>query len=150
MFFTISPKCNSQLKKFGSAQIPRVRETRWNYVSRIISIVRSNREQILECFTSIQNGEGWDRIEIKASVNSLPVRILFSRSRSFKWENMRSTDTCMQGKQLMVRNTGCTIRGYLETISQTFGSFNLLSRSTLTSSSANAVRSDFADAVTDA
>ena len=23
--------------------------------------MRSNREQILECFTSIQNGEGWDQ-----------------------------------------------------------------------------------------
>ena len=32
---------------------------------------------------------------------------------------------------------------------QTFGSFNLPSRSTSTSASANAVRSDFADAVAD-
>ena len=56
----------------------------------------------------------------------------------------------MQGKQLMIRDTGCTIRGYLEILSQTFGSFNLLSRSTSTSASANAVRSDFADAVADA
>ena len=46
VFFTISPKPNSQLKKFCSAQIPRVCETRWNYISRIISAVRSNREQI--------------------------------------------------------------------------------------------------------
>ena len=61
VFFTISPKCISQLKKFCSAQIPRVCETRWNYISKIISAVRSNREQILECFTSIQNGEGWDQ-----------------------------------------------------------------------------------------
>ena len=61
VFFTISPKRNSQLKKFCSAQISRVCETRWNYISRIISAVRSNREQILECFTSIQNGEGWDQ-----------------------------------------------------------------------------------------
>ena len=61
VFFTISPKLNSQLKKFCSAQIPRVCETHWNYISRIISAVRSNREQILECFTSIQNGEGWDQ-----------------------------------------------------------------------------------------
>ena len=57
--FTILPKRNSQLKKFCSAQIPRVCETSWNYVSRIIFVVRSNSEQILECFTSIQNGEGW-------------------------------------------------------------------------------------------
>ena len=35
-------------------------------------------------------------------------------------------------------------------MSQTFGSFNLPSRSTSTSASANAVRSDFADAVADA
>ena len=35
--------------------------TCWNYISRIISAVSSNREQILECFTSIQNGEGWDQ-----------------------------------------------------------------------------------------
>ena len=41
MFFTILPKCNSQLKKFCSAQIPRVCETRWNYISRIISAVQS-------------------------------------------------------------------------------------------------------------
>ena len=61
VFFTISPKRNSQLKKFCSAQIPRVCETCWNYISRIISAVRSNREQILECFASIQNGEGWDQ-----------------------------------------------------------------------------------------
>ena len=85
-----------------------------------------------------------------ASVNSLPIRTLFSRSTSFKWENIRSTDNCVQGKQLMIRDTGCTIRGYLEIISQTFGSFNLPSRSTSTSASANAVRSDFADAVADA
>ena len=52
----------------------------------------------------------------------------------------------MQGKQLMICDTGCTIKGYLEKMSQTFGSFNLPSRSTLTSASANAVRSDFADA----
>ena len=84
------------------------------------------------------------------SVNSLPIRTLFSRSTSFKWENIRSTDTCVQGKQLMICDTGCTIEGYLEIMSQTFGSFNLPSRSTSTSASANAVRSDFADAVADA
>ena len=85
-----------------------------------------------------------------ASVNSLPIRTLFTRSTSFKWENIRSTDTCVHGKQLMIPDTGCTIRGYLEIMSQTFGSFNLPSRSTSTSASANAVRSDFADAVADA
>ena len=68
VFFTISPKRNSQLKKFCSAQIPRAYETRWNYVSRIIYIVRSNREQILECFTSIQNGEGWDQKTFHESI----------------------------------------------------------------------------------
>ena len=56
----------------------------------------------------------------------------------------------MQGKQLMIRNTGCTITGYLEIMYQTFGSFNLPSRSTSTSASVYAVRSDFADAVADA
>ena len=56
----------------------------------------------------------------------------------------------MQGKQLMIRDTGSTIRGYLEIMSQTFGSFNLPSRSTSTSALANAVRSDFAEAVADA
>ena len=85
-----------------------------------------------------------------ASGNSLPIRALFSRSTSFKWENIRSTDTCVQGKQLMIRDTGSTIRGYLEIMSQTFGNFNLPSRSTSTSASANAVRSDFANAVADA
>ena len=85
-----------------------------------------------------------------ASVNSLPIRTLFSRNTSFKWENIRSTDTCVQGKQLMIRDTGSTIRGYLEIMSQTFGNFNLPSCSTSTSASANAVRSDFADAVADA
>ena len=44
VFFNILPKRNSQLKKFCSAQIPRVCETRWNYISRIISAERSNRE----------------------------------------------------------------------------------------------------------
>ena len=85
-----------------------------------------------------------------ALVNSLPIRTLFSRSTSIKWENIRSTDTCVQGTQLVIRDTGCTIKGYLEIISQTFGSFNLPSRSTSTSGSANAVRSNFADAVADA
>ena len=85
-----------------------------------------------------------------ASVNSLPIHTLFSRSTSIKWENIRSTDTCVQGKQLMIHDTGCTTRGYLEIMSQTFGSFNLPSRSTSTSASANAVRSGFADAVADA
>ena len=85
-----------------------------------------------------------------ASVDSLPIRTLFSRSTSLKWENIRSTDTCVQGKQQMIRDTSCTIREYLEIISQTFGSFNLPSRSTSTSVSANAVRSDFADVVADA
>ena len=56
----------------------------------------------------------------------------------------------MQGKQLMIRDAGCTMRGYLEIMSQTFGSFNLPSRSTSTSASANAVRSDVSDAVADA
>ena len=37
-----------------------------------------------------------------ASVNSLPIRTLFSRSTSFKWENIRPTDTCVQGKLLMI------------------------------------------------
>ena len=55
----------------------------------------------------------------------------------------------MQGKQLMIRDTGYTIRGYLEIMFQTFGNFNLPSRSTSTSTSANAGRSDFADAVAD-
>ena len=50
----------------------------------------------------------------------------------------------------MIRDTGCTTRGYLEIMSQTFGSFNLPSRSTSTSASANAVRSYFADTVADA
>ena len=45
----------------------------------------------------------------------------------------------MQGKQLMIRFIGCTIRGYLEIMSQTFGSFNLPSRSTSTSASENTV-----------
>ena len=85
-----------------------------------------------------------------ASVNLLPIWTLFSRSTSFKWENIRSTDTCVQGKELMIRDTGCKIKGYLEIMSQTFGSFNLPSRSTLTNTSANAVRSDFADTVADA
>ena len=49
----------------------------------------------------------------------------------------------------MIRDTGCTIRGYFEIMSQTFGNFNLQSRSTSTNASANAVRSDFADAVAD-
>ena len=53
VFFTISPKRNTQLKKFCSAQIPRVCETRWNCISRIISAVRSNKEKILECSTRI-------------------------------------------------------------------------------------------------
>ena len=53
VFFTISPKRSSQLKKCCSAQIPRVCEKCWNYISRIISAVRSNREQILERFSSI-------------------------------------------------------------------------------------------------
>ena len=61
VFFKILAKRKSQLKKLCSAQILRVCETRWNYISRIISAVRSNREQIFECFTSIQNGEGWDQ-----------------------------------------------------------------------------------------
>ena len=47
----------------------------------------------------------------------------------------------------MIRDTGCTIRGYLEIMSQTFGSFNLPSHSTSATASANAVTSDFADAV---
>ena len=85
-----------------------------------------------------------------ASVNSLPIRTLFSQSTSFKWESIRSTDTCVQGIQLMIRDTGCTISGYLEMMSQAFGNFNLPSHSTSTSASANAVRSDFADAVGDA
>ena len=85
-----------------------------------------------------------------ASVNSLPIRTLFSRSTSFKWENIHSMDTCVQGKQLMIYDTGCTIRGYLEIMSQTFGSFNLPSHSTLTSASENAVTSDFGDALADA
>ena len=85
-----------------------------------------------------------------ASVNSLPIWTLFLQSMSFKWENIRPTDTCMQGKQLMIGDTSCTIRGYLEIMSQTFGSFNLPSCSTSTSASTNAVRSDFADAIADA
>ena len=56
----------------------------------------------------------------------------------------------MQGKQLMICDTGCTISGYLKIMPQTFGSFNLPNRSPSTSASANAVRSDFADAVADA
>ena len=54
------------------------------------------------------------------------------------------------GKQLMIRDTGCTIREYLEIMSQTFGNFNLPSPFTSTSASANVTRSDFADAVADA
>ena len=83
-------------------------------------------------------------------VDSLPIRTLLSRSTIFTWEKIRSTDACVQGRQLMIRNTGCTIGGYLEITSQTFGSFNLPSRSTSTSASANAATSDFADAVADA
>ena len=44
-----------------------------------------------------------------ASVNSSPIRTLFSQSTSFKWENIRSTNTCVQGKQLMIRDTGYAI-----------------------------------------
>ena len=73
MFFTISPKRNSQLKKFCSAQIPKVCETRWNYISRIISAVRSYREQILECFTSVQNGEGWNQKSFYESIEFIKI-----------------------------------------------------------------------------
>ena len=83
------------------------------------------------------------------SVDSLPIRTLFSRCTSLKWQNILM-DTCVQGKRLMIRDTGCTISGYLEIMSQTFGNFNLPNRSTSTSASANAVRSDVADAVADA
>ena len=81
-----------------------------------------------------------------ASVNSLAIWTLFSRNTSFNWENICSMDTCGQGKQLMICDAGCTIKGFLEMMSQTFGSFNLPSCSTSTSAPANAVRSDFADA----
>ena len=30
--------------------------------------MRSNREQMLECFTSIQNGEGWDQKSFYESI----------------------------------------------------------------------------------
>ena len=85
-----------------------------------------------------------------ASINSLPVRTLFLQNTSFKWENIRSTDTCVQGKQLMIRDSGCTTRRYLEIMFQAFGSFNLPSRSRSTSASAYAVKSNFADAIADA
>ena len=68
VFFTISPKRNSQIEKFCFAQIPRVCEIHWNYVSRIISVVRNIREQILECFTSIQSGECWDQKSFYKSI----------------------------------------------------------------------------------
>ena len=55
----------------------------------------------------------------------------------------------MQGKLLIICDAGCSIRRYLEIMSQTFGSFYLPSRSTSTSASANAVRSDFVDAIAD-
>ena len=84
------------------------------------------------------------------SVNPLPIRTMLPPSTSFKWKSIHSTDICVQGKQLMIRDTGGTIRVYLEIMSQTFGSFNLPSRSTSTRASANAVRSDFADPVADA
>ena len=86
------------------------------------------------------------RINTMASVKSLPIRTLFSRSTSFKCENIRSTDTWVQGKQLTIRDTGCTIRGYFEIMLQTFGICNLPKRSTLISASANAGTSDSADA----
>ena len=35
VFFTISPKRNNQLKKFCSGQIPRVCETRWNFIGSL-------------------------------------------------------------------------------------------------------------------
>ena len=50
----------------------------------------------------------------------------------------------------MIGDTDCTIRGCLKIMFQTFGSFNIPSRSTSTSLSANGVRSDFADAGADA
>ena len=56
----------------------------------------------------------------------------------------------MQDKQLMFRNAGCTIGRHLEIMFQTFGRFNLPSRSASTRASANAVTSDFADAVANA
>ena len=60
-------------------------------------------------------------------------------------------DTCVQGEQQMIRDTVCTIRSYLEIVSESFGSFNLPSPSTSTSASANAVTSaDFAEAAGDA
>ena len=82
-----------------------------------------------------------------ASVNTLPIWTLFLQSTSFKWESICSTDTCMHGKQLIIHDTGCTIRGYLKIMSQTFGCFNLPSCSTSTSASANAVGLDFADTI---
>ena len=106
---------------------------------------KNSEDKIISLYTDL-----FVRINTVTSVNSLPIRTLFSRSTSFKWENIRSTDTCVQGKQLMIRDTGCTIRGYLEIMSHTFGSFNLPSRSTSTSASANTVRSHFADGVADA
>ena len=84
VFFTISPKRKSQLKKFCSAQILRVCEIRWNYISRIISAVRGNREQILECFTSIQNGEGSDQ---KSFVNGLDLQKFWKIKNLFSLKN---------------------------------------------------------------
>ena len=85
-----------------------------------------------------------------ASVNSLLIRTLFSRSTSFKWESILSTDTCVQGKYLMIRDTSCAKREYLEIMSQTFGSFNLPCRFTSIAPQQMQKDPDFADVVADA
>ena len=63
-FFSCSPKRTHVLEQVASKRIPTVSETRWNFKSRLVSTIADLREQLLEVFDIIIEGDDFENDDI--------------------------------------------------------------------------------------
>ena len=63
-FFSHSAKRNDILREVCGKTIPTFCETRWNFHSRIVSVVNENKNKLLETFDAIMNAENMDDTSI--------------------------------------------------------------------------------------
>ena len=60
-FFSVSTKRNNVLNETINKKFPKLATTRWNYSSRLVNTIKSERQGLSDLFENIiENPEGWD------------------------------------------------------------------------------------------
>lgn len=64
-FFTLSPKHTALLDQIVARRLPRASSTRWNFNSRIVSVVYENLDDLIECFETIRSDSTFDSTTVR-------------------------------------------------------------------------------------